>query len=451
MNVEEFYKEVNDTSVDYPVGAGLHQLMAETAKKLEDKIAVVCEDQSVTYEQFENQSNRFANYLIGIGVQKGDLVGVCCDRNQDLPVILNGILRSGAGYVPLDPDYPSDRLTYMVEDAGLKHVVAHRGQLARTKQFNVQVHDYESLQTEIQSQPDSMPTISVDVDNDIAYVIYTSGSTGKPKGVLVPHRSVVNLMYAFQRIPGFTSEDRFIATTTLSFDISVVEIFLPLCSGGQLVVVDRETAKDPSRLNQVIEHNQISFMQATPSHWRILCESEFVGGSHLKCLTGGEKLPRDLIEPMLERCGELWNCYGPTEATVWSSAQRILEPEERILVGKPLDNTTAYIVDGNNQLCSAEQEGELLIGGVCVTKGYLNREELTQERFIEFRGERVYRSGDLAKILESGEIEVLDRIDNQIKLRGHRIELDEIDFAMNSADSGVKQAAAVVQTTKNGE
>ena len=447
----EFYQRANDTALDYPRDQSLHQCIAERCREFSDKVAVFCEDEELTYEQLDSASNRVANYLVAQGVGPGDLIGVCCNRNIDMPILLNGILRSGAGYVPLDPDYPLDRLKYMVENADIQHVLAHESLQSITEAFDVTTIYYDSQNPEIQSQADSQPKVETDVENDVAYVIFTSGSTGKPKGVLVHHRAAVNLMFAFGYQPGFNSDDRLLATTTLSFDISVVEMFLPLVHGGQIVIVDRATAKDQHRLVEVAEKFQVTWMQATPSHWRIICDSDFVGGKHIKFLTGGEKLPRDLIEPLLQRCGELWNCYGPTETTVYSSANRMTNAVDRILVGKPLANTTAYVVDENGQLCVPEVEGELWIGGDCVTLGYMKRDELTAEKYVMFNGERVYRSGDLAKITESGDVEIIGRIDSQVKVRGHRIELGEIDAAMKAASENVRLAAAVVREDQPGD
>ncbi|HBE67976.1 MAG TPA: thioester reductase, partial [Planctomycetaceae bacterium] len=241
-----------------------------------------------------------------------------------------------------------------------------------------------------------------------------------------------------------------LATTTLSFDISVLEMFLPLVAGGSVVVVDRETAKNTPALIEAMHRYEVNCVQATPAMWRMIVEADFRGREGMKFLTGGEPLPRDLVKPMLERCSEVWNVYGPTETTVWSTAQRINSDVERILIGSPIANTQIFIVDEEDQLCRPGQPGELLIGGSGVTLGYLNRPELTAERFIEFRGERFYRTGDLAQLTEDGRVDHLGRMDNQIKFNGHRIELEEIDAAI-AAQPGVRQAATVLREDRPGD
>ena len=452
LDLRKFYDDCNANSIDYPRDQSLHGLIAKSCQTYATKTAVVCDDESLTFAQFDQAANQLAHYLIDQGVEHGDLVGVCCDRNLDMPVILNGILRTGAAYVPLDPDYPLDRLMYMAENGEIKHVVAHANQKRTVANFNCAATYFDEIVDELAQRSTRLPAVKIDPAVDVAYVIYTSGSTGKPKGVLVPHQSAVNLMFAFSQTPGFTENDKVLATTTLSFDISITEIFLPLFAGGQCVVVDRATAKDQDRLVEAVRKHNITFLQATPAHWRLICEADFIGSRELKFISGGEPLPRDLIGPMLDRCGELWNCYGPTEGTVWTSGQQIRDAHERILIGRPLANTTAYVVDRDNQLCPPETEGELLVGGDCVTLGYLKRGRLTAEKFIDFQGERVYRTGDLAKILETGEIEHLGRIDNQIKLHGHRIELGEIEAAIKLADPAhVRLAAAVVREDRPGD
>ncbi len=451
VDLSSFYASCNSNKIEFDRSQSLPGLVAETARKHADKIAVVCGDNALTYAQLDAAANRLANHLIARGVKKGNLVGVCCNRNKDVPELLIGIMRSGAAYVPLDPDYPVDRLKYMAKDGELTHVVAHSEQSELLKEFACGATVYDREKADIEKLSAADPAVKIEPATDIAYVIYTSGSTGKPKGVLVPHLSVVNLMHSWKITPGFTENDRILAATTLSFDISVIEIFTPLCCGGQTIIIDRATAKDQNRLAETIRKHKVTQMQATPAHWRLICETDFASESKMKFITGGEPLPRDLIQPLLDRCTELWNVYGPTEATVWSSVQQIKSPAERILVGKPVANTTAYIVDAEGNLCPPETEGELLVGGDAVALGYLKREKLTAEKFVDFRGERVYRTGDLAKILDTGNVEHLGRIDGQIKFNGHRIELGEIEAALALADKNVRLAAAVVREDNPGD
>ena len=454
MNLTETYNQLNDTHNEYP-NDSLHGVIAQQCNRTPDAIAVLGGDETQTvtqtFAQLEEKSNQLANYLIGQGIGRGDLVGLCCDRDVDMPALLIGIMKSGAGYVPLDPDYPVDRLIYMVENSEVKHVVAHTNQLPLTEQFNTPTtivdRDWETVAAAGLQTPDD----KTDPKKDVAYVIYTSGSTGKPKGVLVPHRAAVNMLWSMINWPGFTAEDRILATTTLSFDISVAEMFLPLVTGGSVAVVSRQTAKDTVALVAAIEKYDVTFMQATPAMWRMILEGDdFVGRPNMKFITAGEPLPRDLIQPMLDRCGEVWNLYGPTETTVYSSGTRIKTDQGRILIGVPVANTQVYIVDENSELCPPETPGEMLIAGDGMTFGYLKRDDLNAEKFVDFNGEKVYRTGDLAQITTDGQIDHMGRIDNQIKFNGHRIELGEIDAAM-AMQPNVRSAATVLREDRPGD
>ena len=445
----EIYRKLNDTHNDYP-NDSLHEVIAQQCQSTPDSIAVLGGNEIQTYAQLETKSNELANYLISLGIGRGDLVGLCCDRDVDMPALLLGIMKSGAGYVPLDPDYPVDRLTYMVENSEVKHVVAHQNQLPLTKQFKTPTTIVDRDWKDVAALGSHSPSVETDPKSDVAYVIYTSGSTGKPKGVLVPHSAAVNMLWSMINWPGFTAKDRILATTTLSFDISVAEMFLPLVTGGSVAVVSRAVAKDTNALVAAIEKYDVTFMQATPAMWRMILAGDFVGRPNMKFITAGEPLPRDLIQPMLDRCGEVWNLYGPTETTVYSSGTRVTSDEGRILIGLPVANTQIYIVDENNQLCPPETPGEMLIAGDGMTFGYLKRDDLNAEKFVEFNGEKVYRTGDLAQITAEGQIDHMGRIDNQIKFNGHRIELGEIDAAM-AMQPNVRAAATVLREDRPGD
>lgn len=450
MDVKSFYDQVNNATKRAFPSESLDALIRKQCEQTPDVIAVLDHEGSQTYGELNRKSDQLAWHLNHLGIGKGDLVGLCCNRNVDLPSLLVGILKSGAGYVPLDPDYPVERLAYMVENSGVKHVVAHEAQTHLTKQFDIPLTVVDRDWAQVASAKPSAGNESSEPSKDIAYVIYTSGSTGKPKGVLVPHSSAVNMLWSMIEWPGFTSEDRILATTTLSFDISVAEMFLPLVTGGSVAVVDRQTAKDTTALVAAMKQFEVNFMQATPAMWRMIVEADFPGHSDMKFITAGEPLPRDLIRPMLDRCGEVWNLYGPTETTVYSSGTQVTSDEGRILIGVPVANTQVYIVDEDDELCPPETEGELLIAGEGMTHGYLKRPDLNAEKFTTWNGIQVYRTGDLAKLTEDGQIDHLGRIDNQIKLNGHRIELGEIDAAM-SMQPGVRQAATVLREDRPGD
>lgn len=449
MQIQDLYRQINQKTLrEYPLSV-LSEVIEKQANATPEAIAVLCDDQVQTFAELNEKSNQLANYLIDNGINSGDLVGLCCDRNLQMPAMLLGILKTGAAYVPLDPEYPIDRLKYMVENSETKHVIANENQLDIVNDFQVATtiadRDWDSV-----AATGSQPVSTKAQPNDLAYVIYTSGSTGKPKGVLVPHDAAVNFLLSMKEVLQFTTEDRTLATTTLSFDISVLEIFLPLVCGGSVVILDRQSAKDQVVLVEAIERYGTSMMQATPAMWRMIVEADFKGGPNMKFVTGGEPLPRDLIDPLVSRASEVWNMYGPTETTVYSSVELVKNSADRILIGDPIANTSLYIVDEDNNLCPPEVPGELLIGGRGVTQGYLKRDELTSEKFFQFQGELVYRSGDLARITETGKIDHMGRMDGQIKFNGHRIELDEIDGAMSS-QPGVRQAATVLREDRPGD
>ena len=450
MNIQKIYSQLNDaTKRDFPQKA-LHEVIAQQANQTPDAIAVVSGDQTQTYRQLDERSNQLANYLRDQNVGRGDLVGLCCNRDVDTPALLIGIMKSGAGYVPLDPDYPVERLAYMVENSEVKHVIAHLDQAELVSDFSVATTFVDQDWDTIAAAGNKPVKIKIKPATDVAYVIYTSGSTGKPKGVRVQHQSAVNLLWDMIQTPGFTAEDRILATTTLSFDISVPEIFLPLVVGGSVAVVDRATAKDTTALVAAMQRYEVNFMQATPAMWRMILETDFAGQPDMKFVSAGEPLPRDLIKPLLDRCGELWNLYGPTETTVYSTGAKITSDEGRVLIGTPIANTQLYIVDSSDELCPPETAGELLIGGDGVTLGYLKRDDLNAEKFIDFNGKRVYRTGDLAMLTDDGQIFHMGRMDNQIKFNGHRIELGEIDAAM-AMQPGVRQAATVLREDRPGD
>ncbi len=443
--VLQLYASMNGSPVDLGTDRLLHELVAEQCRQTPENIAVVWEDQTLTYAQLDQASDQIAGRLHAAGVSAGTLVGICCSRQIDMPVLLLGVLKAGGAYVPLDPDYPTARLVDMVDDSRVPVILAHLAQKSLVEALGTpaifaDLPDNSNINDRIYSAPQNP---AVDTSRP-AYVIYTSGSTGKPKGVVISHRSVVNLLRSLQRQPGFRDTDRILATTTLSFDISVVEMFLPLITGGSIAIVDRETAKDAQRLNQAISRHSVSVIQATPAMWRMILESDFVGGPHLTFYTGGEPLPRDLMQKMLPHCREIWNMYGPTEATVYASIMRLSQAEERILIGWPVANTELIVVNEHNELCPPEIAGELLISGVQLATGYLNRPELTAERFVTIGGKRYYRTGDLARVTAEGLVDHLGRIDAQIKLNGHRIELGEIEAALAS-QAGVRQAAVTLR------
>ncbi len=448
----------NQTELAYPIEATLSSEFSRQAAATPDNIAVKFEDVALTYAEVESRSNQIARHLKSHGVAAGDLVGICVDRSEQMLVNLYGIMKAGAGYVPLDPAYPNDRLQYMCDHSELKLIVTHSSLSERVADFNKPQLAIDSVAEEIAALS-SEPFESNAKPEDTCYVIYTSGSTGKPKGVQVPHGAVVNFLYAMRETPGFTENDSVLAVTTLSFDIAVLELYLPTIFGGQVVILDSLTAADGVKLADQLKQHDISLMQATPATWRLMIQSNWAGKQNLKVLCGGEPMPQDLVAPLLDRCNELWNMYGPTETTVWSAAFQITSPTAPILIGKPVGNTQIYILDANGNEVPVGCEGEVFIGGAGVTLGYLNREDLTSERFVENRyrnpftdyvSDQLYKTGDLAKYTLNGSIQFLRRNDKQVKVRGFRIELGEIERTLESHPS-LQQNVVIVREDTVGD
>ena len=445
----------NETTLDYPTGGTLHGEFSRQASATPDKIAVRFEDSELTYAEVDRRSNQIARYLQGQGVGAGDLVGICVDRSERMLVYLYGILKSGAGYVPLDPAYPTDRLQYMCDHSDLKLIVTESDLLDRVAEFNKPTLAIDALDGDLRTL-DANEVASDVSPTDVCYVIYTSGSTGKPKGVQVPHGPVVNFLYSMQQSPGFGPNDSVLAVTTLSFDIAVLELYLPTISGGSVVIVDRMTAVDGVKLADALDKHHICLMQATPATWRLMIQADWKGKSDLKILCGGEPMPQDIVQPLLDRCAELWNMYGPTETTVWSAAYKIESATAPILIGKPIGNTQIYLLDANGQEVPVGCEGELYIGGAGVTSGYLHQPQMTDERFVKNRyrnpfvdyvSDRLYKTGDVAKYRFDGNIQFLRRNDKQVKVRGFRIELGEIEQKIKSHKSVLQNVVIVREDT----
>ena len=451
----------NATRLDVPQLSNLPAEFSRQARATPEKVAVRQGNDQLTYQQLEEQSNRFARFLTQQGVRCGDLMGICTTRSPRLLIQLLGILKAGAGYVPLDPQYPVERLRHMCEDSQLKLIVTENELVETVGAFGKTVVAFEDFLR--QDNASSSSTVNEPqahiAQADVCYVIYTSGSTGKPKGVMVPHGAVVNFLYSMKERPGFNAQDNVLAITTLSFDIAVLELYLPLLFGGTVVMADWATATDGKKLTASLDQEQISLMQATPATWRMMIAAGWSGKHDLKILCGGEPLTRDLVASLLPRCRELWNMYGPTETTVWSTAMRIESADQPISIGRPIGNTQIYLLDANGQEVPVGVEGELMIGGAGVTLGYWNRADLTNDRFIdnpyfnpfeEYVSNRLYKTGDMAVFRADGNIEYRRRNDKQIKLRGFRIELGEIESAISGA-AGVNQAVVLVRNEPSGD
>ncbi len=428
--------EWNDTVADYPVHKPIHQLFEEQVARTPNAVAVECGNESLTFQQLHQRADALADHLRSAGVAPGSLVGVCLDRSLEIVVAVLGILEAGAAYLPLDPAFPEERLSFMVRDAGVSVVLSDSALASLFPALADSVIPIEEVGLTVAAAEGPRDGGLHSGDGDaLAYVMYTSGSSGRPKGVRVPHRCVVNLLLSMQERPGLMAEDVMLAVTTLSFDLSVVEIFLPLITGARVVVVDTPTTSDGERLAAAIEASGATFMQATPATWRLLVDAGWTGCDRLKAISGGESLPPQLADQLQERVSQLWNLYGPTETTVWSTGGEVTDRRAPITIGQPIANTQIYVLDPGMQPVPIGVPGELYIGGAGVTAGYLNRQELTARLFVpnpfaNGSGELLYRTGDRGRWREDGQLELLGRMDRQLKIRGYRIEPGEIETAL---------------------
>jgi len=416
---------------------GLHTLIAAQVERTPETIALRFEDQTLSYQQLNAQANQLAHYLQRQGIQPDTPVGICLERSPQMVVALLAVLKAGGAYLPLDPAFPQARLAWMLQDAQVPLLLTQSQlQSALPACPGTQVLCLDQLETTLATEPTTNP-VSLATPQNLAYIIYTSGSTGKPKGVQIPHAALVNVLTSMEQQPGLTAEDRLLSVTTLSFDIAALELFLPLLVGAQLVVTSREVAADGVQLAQCLQQSGATVMQATPATWQMLLTAGWSGNPALKVLCGGEALPLSLAHQLSGRCASLWNLYGPTEATIWSAVAQVEPDCEAVPIGRPIANTQFYVLDAHQQVVPVGVPGELHIGGQGLARGYLNRADLTAERFIphpfaQQPGERLYKTGDLVRYRLDGTLAFLGRLDHQVKLRGFRIELGEIEAALQS-------------------
>ena len=451
---QQLLVEWNGTQIDYAHDKCIHQLVAEQAERTPEAIAVAFEDQVITYKALNERANQLAHYLQKSGAQPDSLVGICVERSLEMVVGLVGILKAGAAYVPIDPNFPADRVDYMLDNAQVKLLLTQQRLVEKLPTQGASVICLDADWHDIAQESQEDPISSVTPEN-IAYVIYTSGSTGKPKGVQVLHCGVLNFLDSMKQQPGISTDDRLLSVTTLSFDIAVLELFLPLIVGAQVVLLSREAAMDGRKLARTISSLGITIMQATPATWRLLLEAGWEGNQTMKVLSGGEAISRELAAELLAKSGEVWNLYGPTETTIWSTVYQVRPNERRISIGKPIANTEIYILDSLLQPVPIGVAGELHIGGAGLAKGYLKRPDLTAEKFIpnpfcETGESRIYKTGDLARYLPDGSIECLGRLDFQVKIRGFRIELGEIESVLVKHPA-VQQAVVIVREDVPGD
>jgi amino acid adenylation domain-containing protein len=427
--------EWNDTQADYTQDKCIHQLFEEQVAKTPDAVAVVFEDQQLTYRQLNERSNQLAHYLRSIGAGPEALVGICLERSIEMIVGLLGILKTGGTYVPLDPTHPKDRLACILEDAQVSVLLTQLRLSEDLPEHEAYLICMDTIWKTITNKSKININNLVSVDNT-AYVTYTSGSTGKPKGVQILHRAVNNFLNSMRKQPGLTDHDILLSVTTLSFDIVGLELFLPLTVGAVVVLVSDDVVVDGTRLLAQLTNSNTTVMQATPATWQLLIESGWSGSQYLRVLCGGEAFPRRLASQLIERVSDLWNMYGPTETTIWSAIYQVEVGDRPVPIGCPIVNTQIYLLDTHLNPVPIGVPGELHIGGVGLARGYLRLPDLTAEKFIpnpfnsETPGARLYKTGDTARYLPDGNIEFINRIDRQVKIRGFRIELGEIEMML---------------------
>lgn len=435
FEVHQLLVDWNATQIDKFQEDCLHRLIAHQVDRAPNVVAVVFEGAKLTYQELDWRANQLAHYLQSLGVRPDQVVGLYLDRSLEMMIGLLGVLKAGTAYLPLDPKYPQERLAYILQDSQALVVLTQQHLSAQLPSTQAQVILVNTDWSVISQAPTTPPQSTVTLDN-LAYVIYTSGSTGQPKGVAVTHRALVNSLQATAQLTEFTNKDVVLSVTTPSFDLAVPELFLSLLKGSRLVFANQDILTDGHQLAAQLDETGATIFVATPATWRLLVAAGWTGKPNLRMLCAGEALPRDLAHQLLARGAELWNFYGPTEATIWCTGTQIREEEGLVPIGKPIANTSIYIVDQFFNPAPIGVIGELCIGGVGLARGYLNRPTLTAEKFIPHLfsnqpGARLYRTGDLARYRPDGQIEYLGRLDHQVKVRGFRIELEEIEAVLS--------------------
>ena len=408
-------------------------LFAQRVAITPDSVAVIDQQGAATFAQLDDQSNRLCQRLRRRGVVAGEIVALRLSRGRRLIIAALALWKAGAAYLPLDPDYPQQRLDEIVADA-------EPACLLTDVDFDELLNADESPAA---TGDDHRPAVS---PTDLAYLIYTSGSTGKPKGVMIGHDNLANVLRSFAERPGLAAGQRILAATTMSFDISVLELFLPLVTGATGLITPRSLSEDPDVVSRWLATKDVDVVQATPSSLRVLLAGGWRPQSKQTIWCGGEPLDVDLAATLLDTGARLWNVYGPTETTVWSLAGEITDVDSGpILLGTPIDSTTLRIVDAAGRDVPADVAGELWIGGNGVGRGYWRSPALTAERFVATDAHgRMYRTGDIVRRRSDGGLEFLGRADRQVKLRGHRVELGEIEAEINRLDAVAAAAVTCV-------
>jgi amino acid adenylation domain-containing protein len=455
INAEELSLKLagwNNTTSAYPKDTALHHLISDTATNYADKTAVTFGNKKTSYKSLNESANQLANVLKTHHVNKGDIVAFALDRSSEMIISILAIMKAGAVYVPLDPQFPLNRINYMLTDSKAAVLLTSK-KYQGLYQSDAKELIIEEEWLKLQDHSTKDPLIDINGEN-LAYILYTSGSTGMPKGVQIAHHSLVNFLYSMQNEPGIIPGDKLLAVTTVSFDIAGLELFLPLLTGAEIVLADSASAKDGRALLDIIKSEKVTMMQATPYTWRIMLEAGWDHSTPIKVICGGEALPVDLAQRLLSRSTSLWNVYGPTETTIWSTIKQIRKEDKLILIGRPINNTSVYILNKYLNPVLPGTSGDIYIGGDGISKGYLNMESLTGEKFLndpfcKVAGNKMYRTGDCGKFMANGEIECLGRIDAQVKIRGYRIETGEIEYHLEK-EASISEAVVIARPDRSG-
>jgi amino acid adenylation domain-containing protein len=444
--------ELNRTQLDFPRGKCIHQLIEEQVEKTPDAIAIIYDQTRISYRELNGRANALAKYLRVLGVGPEIRVGILMKKSAEIVEVLLGVLKAGGAYIPINISFPNERVQFILKDANVE--------LLLTNINPGPLHGYTGLVVNLQDKKFSPgtdfvnPRTPVNADN-LAYIIYTSGSTGQPKGVMVNHSSLVNFLWVTSKKPGMNESTVLLSLASIAFDISTQELFQPLMTGATVVIASEEMTTNPLLIIETISRQHVNMLQATPATWQLLLDAGWSGKPDLKALCGGDVMTRKMADQLLGRVGSLWNMYGPTETTVWCSFCQIQNDNKPITIGRPIGNVQIYILDRYLQLVPVGVIGELHIAGEGLARSYLNSPELTNEKFIpDFisakTGARLYKTGDLARYLPDYNIEILGRMDDQVKVQGHRMELGEITSVLMQHPS-VNDGIVITRTETSGD
>tara|TARA_Y100000780_G_scaffold232578_1_gene267156 strand:+ start:11517 stop:15164 length:3648 start_codon:yes stop_codon:yes gene_type:complete len=437
----------NEYVLDTPRESLVDKLV-QRSQEFPDKTAIYFDGNSISYETLFTKAKGFAANYSEAGIQSGDFVGICMKRTPEMVAAMLGAAMIGIAYVPLDPYFPEDRLNYMVSQTKCHSVICDTFSKKKLSGLTCRKINLE----DIDLNKSLIRPLECDSD-DVMYVIFTSGSTGRPKGVQATFKNVLNFLNSMKKAPGINAESTVLAHTTTCFDISILEIFLPLLAGASIALASKEDSLDGRLLKKIVEKFEVDFIQATPATWRLLLEAGLEPSKKLTALCGAEPFPVSLAKVLVPSCRSVWNMYGPTETTVWCSAHQVESPKVPFYLGRPIENTTFYVLDEHLNPVPIGAIGELYIGGVGVSKGFCNNKELTNSLFVDdpFVGEgKMYRSGDLVRFNRKGLLEYIGRKDTQVKIRGHRVELGEIEAVLQTP-SGVQQVVVLLREDSPGD